>query len=203
MPETTTLETVLLDAQRRGWIGAGPLPRAIAHASGFAEGPVPAPSSFADLGSGGGLPGLVLAVAWPEARAVLIEGSATRAGFLVDAVESLGLIDRCTVIAVRAEEAGRRPELRSSFDVVVARGFGAPAVTAECAAPLLRVGGHVLVSEPPDDTARWPEDGLAPLGLSPTERWSTDFHYQSLLQVSLCPARYPRRVGIPTKRPLF
>ena len=201
------LEAVLLDAQGLGWIGPGPLGRAVAHARGFAEGPGEAPSSFADLGSGGGLPGLVLALTWPQARGVLIEGSVKRAGFLVTAVERLGLDDRCAVVAERAEAAGRRPDLRGSFDVVVARSFGPPAVTAECAAPLLHLGGRLLVSEPPTSAApedsRWPQAGLDLVGMVVGEAWSTEFHYQSLLQNVPCPDRYPRRVGIPTKRPLF
>lgn len=197
------LLAVLEEAQGLGWIGPAPLDRAVAHARGFAAGVPRVTGRFADLGTGGGVPGLVLLFEWPDAEAVLVEGSTKRAAFLSSAVASLGADDRCVVLAERAELTGRRPELRGACDVVVARGFASPAVTAECAAPLLRVGGHLVVSEPPTDDDRWPAEGVAPLGLVPDDRWSTDFHYQSLVQASPCPDRYPRRTGIPAKRPLF
>jgi 16S rRNA (guanine527-N7)-methyltransferase len=201
MPED--LRAVLREAQDLGWLGAAPLDRAIAHAEGFAVGvPVP-PARFADLGTGGGVPGLVLAFTWPAAEVVLVEGSTRRASFLAGAVVRLGLADRCRVLAERAELTGRREDVRAACDVVVARGFAAPAVTAECAAPLLRVGGVLVVSEPPSGEDRWPADGLGSLGLTPGATWTTDFHYRALHQSYPCPTRYPRRVGIPTKRPLF
>lgn len=219
MPEATrTLEDILLDAQRLRWIGSAPLVTAMAHARGFAAAPVDAPTVFADIGSGGGLPGLVLAFEWPDAEVVLIEGSAKRADFLQQAALDLGIGERCTVLGERAEAAGRRSEIRHRCDVVVARGFGAPPVTAECASPLLRPGGHLLVSEPPRSGAapapgagadsdrpgpRWPQEGLAVLGMGVGESWETDFHYQALVQETPCPEQFPRRVGIPGKRPIF
>lgn len=89
---------------------------------------------------------------------------------------------------------------------MVARGFGPPAVTAECAAPLLAEGGRLTVSEPPEpppDRPRWPPEGLAELGLALGPEWHVPFHYRSFVQVERCPDRYPRRVGVPAKRPLF
>lgn len=113
--------------------------------------------------------------------------------------------------AQRAEEAGRDPELRATFDLVTARGFGPPAVVAECAAPFLRPGGLLVVSEPPaGEAARWPAAGLAPLGLEPVGPPLTlevgsgqTGTYQVLHQRIACPERWPRRTGIPAKRPLF
>lgn len=157
-----------------------------------------------DLGSGGGVPGLPLAMGRPEAEWVLLDGSVTRGRFLSEAVAALGLASRVHVLAARAEEAGRSPEWRGEFDLVVARSFGSPAVTAECAAPFLRVGGTLVVAEPPlERSDRWPADGLAPLGLVVADRITTASSFQVLRQESLCPERYPRRTGIPSKRPLF
>ena len=178
-----------------------------------------------DLGSGGGLPGLVVAGAWPEATMVLLEANERRAQFLERAVVACSLQQRVSVVHQRAEIIGRDPLYRAAFDGVVARSFGAPAVVAECAAPLLRVGGWLIVSEPPsedgppdaglttdltdvnlptaEESGRWPADKLAPLGLQPTESVRTAFGYQILRQVALCPDRFPRRNGIPSKRPLF
>jgi 16S rRNA (guanine527-N7)-methyltransferase len=156
-----------------------------------------------DLGSGGGLPGLPLALALPETRWVLLDGSTTRAAFLTDEVNRLGLQDRVDVVADRAEVAGRGA-LRASFDLVVSRSFGAPAVTVECAAPLLRVGGKLVVAEPPGGQPdRWPAEGLARLGMVLGGRESQPTAVQVMIQSTFCPDAYPRRTGVPSRRPLF
>ena len=89
--------------------------------------------------------------------------------------------------------------------MVTARGFGPPAVTAECAAPLLAVRGRLVVSEPPEeDDRRWPTKALAELGLRPSGRLEQAFaRFQVLRQEQLCPVTFPRRSGVPAKRPLF
>ena len=169
------------------------------------------PGRWLDLGSGGGLPGLVLALCWPDSEAVLLDSAERRTSFLVDAVRSLGWTGRVTVLRARAEEAGRRPDLRGRFDVVVARSFGAPPVTAECAAPFLCPGGVLLVSEPPttassegeSDRRRWPPEGLAAVGQAPGPFVRNRFGYQVVRQVQVCPDQFPRRVGLATKRPLY
>jgi 16S rRNA (guanine527-N7)-methyltransferase len=113
-------------------------------------------------------------------------------------------MDRVEVLHARAEDVGRDPERRGTADAVTARSFGSPAVVAECAAPLLRVGGRLLVSEPPDAPGRWPADGLAALDLSPSESWRIDgFAFFEAVQVARCSVTYPRRPGIPTRSPLF
>jgi 16S rRNA (guanine527-N7)-methyltransferase len=163
------------------------------------------PVRAADLGSGGGVPGLPLALHATGCAWVLIEAAVRRAAFLRRAIERLGLEARVTVVEERAETVGRRPEFRGAFHLVVARSFGPPAVVAECAAPLLLVGGRAVISEPPDGTGeRWPAAGLAGLGLvAARTTHAAGATYQILEQASLCPERYPRRVGVPVKRPLF
>jgi len=205
---------VLEDARRRGLLGPGPLLPHLGHALGFgaaactgAEGGPGGTPAWAglDLGSGAGLPGLPLALTWPDSRWTLVDAGKRRVEFLVEAVRSLGLEDRVEVVAGRAEELGRHERLRGWFDLVVARGFGPPAVTAECAAGFLTVGGRLVVSEPPGGRpGRWPASGLAPLGLEPSATIETmGASYAVLHQRSPCPDRFPRRTGIPSKRPLF
>lgn len=145
----------------------------------------------------------MLAEAWPDAEIVLLDANERRTAFLADAVDRLGLGRSVSVVRARAEDAGRNPALRGRADLVVARGFGPPSVTAECAAPLLTVGGQLVVSEPPDDTDRWPPRPLAELGLVPVRRVEAPGRYVVLRQAAMCPDRYPRRVGVPAKRPLF
>lgn len=208
MSAAAGLLDVVEQAQQQGFVGGGPVEQAVEHARGFTGGVVQAPERLLDLGSGGGLPGLVLAGEWPAAAVTLLDSNRRRCDFLREAVARLGYADQVGVVEARAEDAGRRDDLRGTYDVVTARGFGGPGVTAECAAPFLRVGGQLLVSEPPvggtgTDAGRWPADGVAVLGLVGTGSWTTPYHYRSLLQVRPCPERFPRRVGIPAKRPLF
>jgi 16S rRNA (guanine527-N7)-methyltransferase len=226
-----TLQDILAAAREAGFLGPGPIERHLRHARGFvvlarleAAGESP---RILDLGSGGGLPGLVVAGSWPEATMVLLEANERRAQFLERAVVACDLQERVSVVHQRAEICGRDPLYRATFDGVVVRSFGSPAVVAECAAPLLRIGGWLIVSEPPgedgttdlgadpasdqadlrsrtaEETGRWPEEKLVPLGLKPVEQVRTEFGYQILRQSVLCPDRFPRRNGVPSKRPLF
>jgi 16S rRNA (guanine527-N7)-methyltransferase len=216
----STLGDVLADARGAGFLGPGPLEPQLQHAEGFAtvsrrlaaQAGLSQPLLI-DLGSGGGLPGLAVASLWPDAHLVLLEANRRRARFLRVAVERLGLQDRVRVLHQRAEEAGRLVEWRGAFDGLLARSFGAPAVVAECGAPLLRVGAWMVVSEPPpevgsaegaaDPRRRWPGDQLAQFGLEPVAAVREGFEYQVLRQARPCPERFPRRDGVPAKRPLF
>ncbi|MET0158436.1 MAG: RsmG family class I SAM-dependent methyltransferase [Acidimicrobiales bacterium] len=162
------------------------------------------PGVVFDLGSGGGLPSLPCALAAPAWTWVLLERRLRRADHLASACRRLGLADRVEVIHARAEDVGRDPSYRSTGDVVTARAFGPPAAVAECAAPLLRIGGRLLVSEPPDSVDRWPEDGLAQVGLSSAVHREADgYAIAELGQASACPDRYPRRAGRGVRKPLF
>ena len=156
-----------------------------------------------DLGTGGGVPGLVLAAERPSTTWVLLDADADRVAFLDDAALQLGLANVRTIHA-RAEDYGRSAA-RETFDVVTARGFGAPAVTAECAAPLLRVGGVAVVSDPPEGGAqRWPAVPLAELGQAVVDHVALGSgHFTRLQQARSCPDRFPRRPGVPARRPLF
>jgi 16S rRNA (guanine527-N7)-methyltransferase len=145
-----------------------------------------------------------MAAEMDETSFLLLESSARRAGFLEASLRRLGLEGRAAVLRERAELAARVPDLRGSFGAVVARSFGPPAVTAECAAPFLSTGGVLVVSEPPEgDPSRWPEDGIGQLGLSWTGCVRRGFAFATMRQDRACPPRFPRRVGVPSKRPLF
>ena len=169
---------------------------------------VEAAPTILDLGSGGGIPGLVLAERFPDSRVLLVEGSTRRAGWLQAVTADLDVRSHVEVVGERAELAAHRPALRGSCSYVIARSFGRPATTAECGAGFLEVGGWMVVSEPPTpaevEMERWPAAAVRQLGLGPAEPVeSRGFHYVVLPCVERCPDRYPRRVGIPDKRPLF
>ncbi|MET0903641.1 MAG: RsmG family class I SAM-dependent methyltransferase [Acidimicrobiales bacterium] len=189
-------------ARRFGYLGPGPVESHIAHARSFLRALEVTDGMVVDLGSGGGVPGLVVAVARPDLRLVLVEARAKRCRFLAGAVEALGVA--AEVVEGRAEVVGRST-WRGTADAVVARSFGLPATTAECASPLLRLGGRLIVSEPPppEQPDRWPAAGLDLLGLVATERVAETTTVQVLEQRGGCPATYPRRDGLPGQRPLF
>jgi 16S rRNA (guanine527-N7)-methyltransferase len=196
---------VLTESRRLGFLGPGPIDEHIDHARGFAQ-VIGDAGEVLDLGSGGGLPGLVLLQELSSTRFVLLDAASRRCEFLSWAVGELGAGERVEIVCGRAEELARDPALRGRFSLVVARSFGAPAVTAECAVGFLSgPGARVLVSEPPAaDVTRWPDDGLASLGLRPLERVTTDGATIQILEMvdELDPA-LPRRVGVPAKRPRF
>lgn len=229
MPVTSPLVEILEEARAYGFLGPMDLGPQIEHALGFVwafeqahamagRGGDPRPGRWLDQGSGGGLPGLVLAGYWTATPAVLLDSAARRTSFLSEAVHRLGWDDRVEVVRARAEEAGRDPGLRGCFDVVWARSFGSPPVTAECAAPFLTHGGLLIVSEPPTtgvgegpgpshqeerEEGRWPRAGLELLGQTPLGTVRAAFGYQAILQATPCPDRFPRRPGMPAKRPLY
>ena len=213
----THLEAVLLEARRRSLVGGLPVAQQIAHSEAFLRAVLlePVDGPVLELGAGGGLPGLVMAVENQDLRLVLLDSARRSVLFLRWAVDELDLASRVEIVHARAEQLGREDFYRASFPVVVARSFAPPAVTAECAAPLLRVGGRLIVSEPPAVTessasgpatpsqVRWPPEECAELGLTPELSLREAFGFAVLCQTSACPDRYPRRTGIPAKRPLF
>ena len=164
-----------------------------------------------DLGSGGGVPAIPLALARPEIAWTLVDSVGKKASALREMVEALGLAG-VTVVAERAEEVGRDPRHRERYDLVTARAFAALPVLAELSMPLLHVGGRLLawkgpLSERDDELQRgrkalgevgagrprMVESGVSALGghtfvVAPKERPT--------------PARFPRRPGEPARRPL-
>lgn len=202
---TTTLLELLGVARDWGFLGPGDVGFHVEHSRAF-FGLLDEGATVLDLGSGGGVPGLVLVVERPDLSVTMLDANKRRTDFLGEALVTLGAGDRSAVIRGRAEEAGRDALLRGAFDQVVSRSFGPPAVVAECAAPFLRVGGRLVVSEPKDagDVPRWDSNGLSTVGMS---LGSTVRHEPATLQVidqtSPCPEQFPRRTGVPAKRPLF
>jgi len=223
---------VLAQAQAQGFLGAHvPLIDHLANGFGFTDIITrERTATVVDLGSGGGVPALVIAAAIPTVRITLVERGTKRARFLVDAVHALELESRVEVIADDAEVAARHPRFTEQTDVVTARSFGPPAVTAEAACRFLRVGGRLIVSEPPRDadvandeapdatcrpksidlglaadrSQRWPESRLAPTGLVPTDRVQLGgSNFQVLHRRGSIESQLPRRSATTRKRPLF
>ncbi|MEX2031964.1 MAG: 16S rRNA (guanine(527)-N(7))-methyltransferase RsmG [Dehalococcoidia bacterium] len=165
---------------------------------------------IADLGPGGGFPGLPMRIVEPAFHLVLVESNQKRADFLLFATRELGLAD-VEVVAARAEDAGRDPALRGLFDLVVARAVASLNVLVEYALPLLREGG-VLVA-PKGSRARDELVEAAPaiealggVALDPVPlSLPADVAPQTVILVrreGTLDDRFPRRAGMPAKRPL-
>lgn len=197
----------LLDQLERsrnlGFLGDGPLAAHVDHATAVLDAArecVPSPdATLIDMGSGGGIPGLVAVASGRWARVVLLDRSARRCAFLRSAIAGLGGSEQAVVVCSTAEAAGRAA-WRERADAVVARSFGPPAATLECASGLVRVHGAIVVSDPPGGRA-WPD--LACLGLELVGSTAADPARSVFRKVRPLAPELPRRDGIPVQRPLF
>ncbi len=169
--------------------------------------PVRAARAIADLGSGAGFPGLVLAAARPDARVALVESNGRKCEFLARAVARMELTN-VDVVAERAESWSAGV---GSRDLVTARAVAPLPVLVEYAAPLLAQGGTLVAwkggrdeAEEADGVAAAAATGLELAGIVPVRPWSgaERLHLHLYLKVGQTPNRYPRRPGMASKRPL-
>jgi 16S rRNA (guanine527-N7)-methyltransferase len=121
-----------------------------------------------DIGAGGGIPGLVVAVMRPDLAVTLVEADRRKAGFLVHVAGLLDL-DNVTIAARRAEEMGRDPEHRARYDAVVSRAAAPPPLLVELAMPMMRVGASLwaLVSDAPAAAAGLTGDEVGAAAVEP------------------------------------
>jgi 16S rRNA (guanine527-N7)-methyltransferase len=172
------LIAVLEDAQRLGFLGSRPIPEVIEHARGFVRAieHFVRQGSVLDLGSGGGVPGLVIAHDLPSTHVTLLDRRAKRTDALERSVRRLGWQERVSVVCEDVSTFGRD----ASFDAVVARGFGPPAFTLSAAARLVRPGQVIVISEPPDGN-RWEDKLVQRLGLRRVRRADVTSHNTDLV----------------------
>lgn len=168
------------------------------------------PVRVMDVGAGAGLPGLALKLAFPDLKIALVESAKKKAAFLHHIVETLGLED-VSVYTGRAEDLAREKDLRDAFDLVAVRALAKLPLLLELSLPFCKTGGRLVALKHGGD---WSEqesaaNALAELG-GHIERVSTvilegltdDRIVISVEKTGPTPARYPRAVGIPGKRPL-
>jgi 16S rRNA (guanine527-N7)-methyltransferase len=164
---------------------------------------------LADVGSGGGLPGLVLALSLPGAVVTCVESVAKKCAYIEHAAAALGLAN-VRVCCERAEDHARSGG-RDAYDVVVSRAVGPLAVVAEYSLPLVRVGGTMVAMKGliSDQERTHGLVALGILGANGMEMIRLDPFSGSrermacvAMKLHATPSAYPRRAGIPLKRPL-
>jgi 16S rRNA (guanine527-N7)-methyltransferase len=162
-----------------------------------------------DVGSGGGMPGLPLKIAFPRLQVTLVESANKKADFLRETVAALGLGD-VEVVAERAETAGRDASQRDAYDWAVARALGSLPVVVELCAPFLAPGGLLVAQRSGDLDAEVLHAAPAFKALhlwtrTPIYLDLPDLPHHGLVigeKYAPTPAAYPRRPGMPRKRPL-
>jgi 16S rRNA (guanine527-N7)-methyltransferase len=168
------------------------------------------PGRVIDLGAGAGFPGLPLKILQPQMELTLVEATAKKAGFLEHIVQVLRL-EQVTVLAKRAEDVGQIPEHREAYDWAIARALAPMPVLAEYMLPVVKVGGRMLAQKGRDVKLETQQAASAFQALGgevadvlsvaiphlEEERWLVTVN-----KTAPTPPNYPRRVGIPTKRPL-
>jgi 16S rRNA (guanine527-N7)-methyltransferase len=171
----------------------------------------PSPAArVVDIGTGAGFPGLPLKIAVPRMQLTLVEATGKKADFCRYIVERLRLRD-VEVVHARAEEAGRNPALRETFDWAVARAVAELPVLVEYLLPFVKVGGFALAQkgESGPAEAHAAEGALRLLGgaiekVTPVELPGVpETRYLVVIaKTASTPPQYPRRPGLPAKHPL-
>ena len=162
-----------------------------------------------DVGSGAGFPGIPLAIMLPGMRFTLMDALGKRVDFLRTVIDRLGL--NAVALHLRAEDAARRADLRERFDLAMARAVAPMNVLCEYLLPFVRVGGRMLALKGPslDGELAEAESALALLGgqverVLPIDIPGRDWDHRAawIVKAAPTPVKFPRRAGLPEKRPL-
>jgi len=160
-----------------------------------------------DVGSGGGLPGLALKITRPDLAVTLIEADQAKAAFLVQACAKLDLRD-VEVLARRAEEVGRDGRYRESFDVAVARALASMPVLAELCLPLVKVGGRLVAQKTASEEVQRAGRAIEAMGGALNRVAAAPSAARGAGTVVIVdkvrptPPAYPRRPGVPARKPV-
>lgn len=203
-PDWAALDAAWEPARRAGVLGTVTTDAVITHAAGFLPAACRVGDRFSglDLGTGAGVPGVVLAALRPASSWVLVDASERRCEYASAAVRALGLGSRVRVVHARAETVAHDPEFRAAQDLVVARSFGPPAELAECALPLVAPDGVLVVSVTEATREVWVR-AAALLDLRLAGEGTVDHGYLAVAPRHTIPAAWPRRPVARRRSPLF
>ncbi len=171
---------------------------------------VPEGAAVIDVGSGGGLPGVPIAICRPDLNLTLLEATGKKVGFLQECIDTLPLPNARTVQS-RAETAGQDAAYRQQFDVAVCRAVGPMVELLEYTMPLLKVGGFLLAMKGPTVEAELAAagDALDILGagdLQVVDAYPEGSEYNTVIvrveKERPTPRTYPRQPGIPRQSPI-
>jgi 16S rRNA (guanine527-N7)-methyltransferase len=163
-----------------------------------------------DIGTGGGFPGVPLAIALPHVRVALVDATAKKVGYLQTVAADLRL-GNVTAHQGRAEELGHDPAWRGRFDLATARAVASLSALMELVGPLLRVGGVAFFPKGPRLPEEQTDGAYAASQVGARIREVVQLPHDPAEQVTnlvmvdkiaTTPARYPRRTGLPGKEPL-
>jgi 16S rRNA (guanine527-N7)-methyltransferase len=171
----------------------------------------PGPLKLIDVGAGAGLPGLPLKLARLELSLTLLEATRKKCDFLKAVIDDLQLTD-VQVINARAEDAGRADEHREVYDVAIARAVGEMPVLLEYLLPLVKIGGRAIAQKSREvlNEVQHAELALSTLGgrlddiVAVRVPQLNEARYLVVIEkVVATPGKYPRRAGMPGKKPLL
>lgn len=163
-----------------------------------------------DLGTGGGFPGVPLAIYTPHVQWTMIDATAKKLRFIEETVAKLGL-SQVKTLHGRAEDIGRHRKYREQFDIVVSRAVASLPVLLEWGLPLVRVGGHLIAMKGPkaDEELAAAVDAIEVLGATVTEVSTQTLpgmvDTRSILVFTKerpTPKTYPRKPGKADKAPI-
>ena len=166
--------------------------------------------SVIDVGTGAGFPGLPIKIAYPNIKLTLLDSLDKRIRFLEAVVRELGLTD-VTCIHGRAEDFSRSPKYREKYDLCVSRAVAGLSVLSELCIPFVKPGGSFVAykSEKAEAEIAEAENALAILNgrIKTTEEFTLSDNVQKRILIDiektgLTPEKYPRRAGVPAKKPL-
>jgi 16S rRNA (guanine527-N7)-methyltransferase len=166
--------------------------------------------SVIDVGSGAGFPGLPLKIVLPDIQLTLLESTGKKTAFLQHIVDTLNLTG-VTVLTARAEEVGQRPAFREQYDVAVARAVSGLSTLAEYTLPFVKIGGLAIVQkgQHPAEEIKAAAKALEILGgqirqVLPVTVPGLDAerHLLVMNKHKSTPKQYPRRPGLPAKKPI-